>query len=403
MSYLAPAGTYMGLADVVGGYSIGLARANGDARLGEEIARATGAAEAWPIASGRAAMTVLLRAMAAASRDPARNEVLIPAYTCYSVPASIERAGLVPRVCDVDPETLGMDIAALERSDFGRVLAIVTANLYGIPNDLTAIERIARARGVYLLDDAAQALGARFDGRAVGTFGDAGLYSFDKGKVICTIQGGVMVTRESRGALADALRAEARALPAPSPAEVLMNGIKLPVYVFGLRPAMYGLIRRLPFLGLGRTEYEPRYPIARLGRLQAGVARRLLPRVGQLNTVRRENAARLRERLADLAGVVLPTIPARAESIFTRFPLRVVDAAARARLLGALDRAGIGATGSYPCALPDVPEVAARLGSPPAVPGARMIAAQIVTLPTHGYCPADLGDRVRRIAEVALR
>jgi dTDP-4-amino-4,6-dideoxygalactose transaminase len=403
MSYVAPAGTYMGLADVVGGYSIGLARADGDVALGEEIARASGAAQAWPIASGRAAMTFLLRAMALARGDATRNEVLIPAYTCYSVPASIERAGLVPRVCDVDPASYGLDITQLERCDFRRVLAIVSANLYGIPNDLTAIERIARENRVYLIDDAAQALGARIDGRAVGTFGDTGLYSFDKGKVICTIQGGVIVTRETRGALADALRAAANALPAPTLAESLMNGIKLPIYVLGLRPFLYGLIRRLPFLGLGRTEYETRFPIARLGRLQTGVARRLLPRVGALNSARRANAEKLGDALAGLPGIELPAITARAEPIFTRFPLRVVDATARARLVEELDRAGIGATMSYPRALVDVPEVADRLGSPVATPGARTVASQIVTLPTHGYCPADLGDRVRRIASRVLR
>src|SRR5690606_13714195 len=111
-------------------------------------------------------------------------------------PASIVRAGLRPRLCDVDPATMGMSPEALERADFSRVLAIVSANLYGLPNALPAIERITRERGVFMLDDAAQALGARIAGRAVGSFGDAGLYSFDKGKIICTIQGGAIVAGE---------------------------------------------------------------------------------------------------------------------------------------------------------------------------------------------------------------
>jgi perosamine synthetase len=403
MSYLAPAGTAMGLADVISGYGRGLAR-DGEAALGADIARSCGAAFAWPISSGRAAMTTLLRAMAVARGEPARNEVLVPAYTCFSVPASIERAGLVPRLCDVDPETLGMDPAALERCDFSRVLAVVSANLYGIPNALTDIERIARERGVYLLDDGAQALGARIDGRAAGTFGDAGLFSFDKGKIICTIQGGVMVMREgTRSALLDAIRGEVGKLPRATAAEALMNAIKLPIYVLGLRPALYGVIRRAPFLGLGRTDYEPRYPIARLGRLQVGVARRLLPRVGELNRQRRANATQLAQALDGLRGIVLPRIAPGAECVYARFPLRVTDAAARERLIAALDQAGIGATASYPLALADVPELMQRLSADTHVPGARTVAAQIVTLPTHGYCPPDLGARVRRIAEQVLK
>jgi perosamine synthetase len=404
MGYLAPAGTAMHLGDVIGGYSRGLAGSAGEAALGADIARLSGASHAWPVSSGRAAMTILLRAMATARAEPARNEVLVPAYTCYSVAASIERAGLLPRLCDVDPVTYGMDPAALERCDFSRVLAVVTANLYGIPNALPALERIARERGVYLLDDGAQALGARCGDRAVGTFGDAGLFSFDKGKIICTIQGGVMVTQAARGAVPEAIAAEAKRLPASATGESLMNAIKLPVYVLGLRPSMYGMIRRLPFLGLGRTDYEPRYPIARLGRLQVGVARRLLPRLATLNEQRRANAAQLTRALSGMRGVELPSIPADALPAYARFPLRVADSAKRARLIAALDAGGIGATASYPLSLADVPEVAARLPAADLnVPGARTLAAQIVTLPTHGYCPPDLGARVRAIAAEILR
>jgi perosamine synthetase len=404
MGYLAPAGTAMDLGDVIGGYTRGLVGSASDAALGEDIARLSGAARVWPLSSGRAAMTVLLRAMAAARAEPARNEVLVPAYTCYSVAASIERAGLVPRLCDIDPRTFGMDPAALERCDFSRVLAVVTANLYGIPNALTALERIARDRGVYLLDDGAQALGARCDNRPAGTFGDAGLFSFDKGKIICTIQGGVMVTRAAHGRLTDAIAAEAQRLPASTFGESLTNAIKLPIYVLGLRPALYGIIRRLPFLGLGRTEYEPRYPIARLARLQVGVARRLLPRLIGLNDQRRANAAQLSRALSGMPGVELPVIPAGVEPVYARFPLRVTDPAKRERLIAALDAGGIGATASYPLSLADVPEIAARLQAGDRdVPGARTLASQIVTLPTHGYCPPDLGERVRRIAAEILR
>jgi perosamine synthetase len=90
--------------------------------------------------------------------------------------------------------------------------------------------------------------------------------------------------------------------------------------------------------------------------------------------------------------------------VYARFPLRVADPAKRARLIAALDAGGIGATASYPLSLADVPEVAARLPAADLkMPGARMLAAQIVTLPTHGYCPPDLGERVRAIAADVLR
>jgi dTDP-4-amino-4,6-dideoxygalactose transaminase len=290
---------------------------------------------------------------------------------------------------------------ALSRIDFSRVLVVVSSNLYGIPNPLAAYEDIARSKGVLMLDDAAQAIGARIGGRAVGAFGDAGLYSFDKGKIICTIQGGAIVAND--GALATAIDAEFTGVP-PCPArDSATNAAKLLVYAACLHPAPYGLIRRLPFLGLGRTEYHTPSPETRLGALQTGMAAELMQRAGELNAARRATADGLRAQLQECTGLVLPSVPEGAEPVYARFPVRVRDAQRRAGLVEALEAAGIGATVSYPSALPDVPEVRGLLRSPDDdFPGARELARQIVTLPTHGYCPPDLGSRVRGIVRQCL-
>jgi perosamine synthetase len=392
MAYLAPAGTVMSLAEIGRGFVRGTF-AGTRASLDAEIRRRAGTAHAWPIASGRAAMTLILQALRAAGKAPDRDEVLVPAYTCYSVPASIARAGLRFRLVDVNPRTLGMDPEALARADFSRVLAVVSSNLYGIPNDLPAIERIARERGIYMVDDSAQSFGARIGGRAVGAFGDAGLYSFDKGKVICTIQGGAVVCNDDR--VAAAIRALMDALPAATLIETVGNCAKLPIYSLCLRPGLYGTIRSLPFLGLGKTMYEERYPIAHLSAPQMGVAIELLRRLEGIAADRRAKADRLRAALADVPGVELPAVAENAEPAWVRFPLRVTHAAARDSVVAAIDAAGIGATTSYPLALCDVPEVAARLRSNEPMPGARLVASQIVTLPTHGFCPEGYEQRIR--------
>ncbi len=387
----------MSVAEIARGFVRGASARRTRATLDATIRARAGVAHAWPIASGRAAMTLVLQALRSVANDPRRDEVLVPAYTCYSVPASIARAGLRPRLVDVDPRTLGMDPRALEKADFSRALAVVSANLYGIPNDLPAIEAIALERGVFLVDDGAQCIGARIAGRAVGTFGDVGLYSFDKGKVICTIQGGAIVCREDR--VADAIGASMDALPDSTFAETLGNVIKLPIYALCLRPALYGAIRSLPFLGLGRTAYEERYPIAKLSAPQMGVAVELLRRLDAIAADRAAKAATLRAALEGAPGIELPAIAADAEPAWVRFPLRVTDASARDAFIAALDAAGIGATTSYPLALCDVPEVAAQLRSPrDAMPGARQVASQIMTLPTHGFCPDGYAERIRALA-----
>lgn len=251
-----------------------------------------------------------------------------------------------------------------------------------------------------MLDDSAQSFGARIAGRAVGAFGDAGLYSFDKGKVICTIQGGAVVCRDER--VARAIGAAIGALPPSTLAETFGNCLKLPIYSICLRPALYGAIRSLPFLGLGKTMYEERYPIAHLSAPQMGVAIELLRRLDEIAADRRSKAARLRAALGGLPGIELPDIAPDAEPAWVRFPLRVADASKRDAVVAAIDAAGIGATISYPLALCDVPEVAARLRANPPMPGARLVASQIVTLPTHGFCPEGFEQRIRAAASQAL-
>ncbi len=344
-------------------------------------------------------MVLAFEAMKRAARDPRRVEVIFPGYTCYSVPGSVERAGLVPRICDVDPATLSPDFDSLADVDFSRVLAIVSANLYGLPNALQDIEGLARRHGIFMVDDAAQGLGARYQGRAVGSFGDVGLFSFDKGKNITTLQGGVLVA--DAGRVADALDPAAAQLLDAAPAGTLATWLKLPVYSLLLRPWLYGAVRRLP-LGLGLTPYETDYPIAPFSRALAGLASLQMDRLDEINGTRIRNAARLRDALAGVPGLAAPRVLPGAEPVYARYPV-FVDPQLRAGLIEALERAGIGATASYPRALIDVPEVARRLPRDQRpTPGAREVANRIVTLPTHGYSPPDLGSRVAAVARLCL-
>jgi perosamine synthetase len=398
MAHLAPAGTPVALTDIFSGLLPG---AGGAASLAAQLRALSGLPHAWALSSGRAGMVLILRAMKVAAADPGRDEVIVPAYTCYSVPAAIELAGLKPRLCDIDPATLGMDPAALARCDFSRTLAVISANLYGMPDDLVALERLCRERNVYLLDDAAQALGASVGNRASGSFGDAGLYSFDKGKIISTMQGGAIVCRDAT--LAAAIDRQVSALP-PSPAgEAFGNFAKLLIYSVCLRPSLYGLVRALPGAPVGRTPYETSYPITTLTAFQTALAARLFSRIPRLNEARREHARRYEAALRGLPLLAPVTPVAQAHGAYARFPVRVRDAARRPAVIAALEAAGIGATASYPLSLGDVPEVVSRLPAQDRhCEAAREVARTIVTLPTHAYCPPDVATRVRAVLE-ALR
>jgi dTDP-4-amino-4,6-dideoxygalactose transaminase len=194
------------------------------------------------VSSGRAAMYLLFRVLSTLAGS-GKTDIIVPSYTCYSVPAAAIRAGLRVRILDIDPVTLSFDLDQLAHTDFSKVLAIVSSNLYGIPNDLPAIAAIARQHGVYFIDDAAQSLGALMDGQPVGGFGDAGLYSLDKGKNITSIQGGILVTQSDT--IAAEIRKELAQLPAPPWQRTLAQAIQLLIYGILLRPWLYWIPARL--------------------------------------------------------------------------------------------------------------------------------------------------------------
>src|SRR5687768_9121145 len=320
MRYVAPAGTPISLPLYASALLQGLVAPSTAGALRTALARHSGHEHAALVSTGRAAMVLALQAMREATPDPRRDQVVVAGYTCYSVPASVLRAGLRPRLCDIDPGTLSLDLERLRSLDLSRVLCIITANLYGLPNALAEIESVARDAGVYLLDDAAQALGASYAGRAAGGYGHVGLYSFDKGKNITSLEGGALVSSDS--SLTQQIARRAEVLNATSPLRTATTLAKLGVYSLLLRPALYGVVRSLPFLGLGRTIYEDDFPVQRYSAALAPFAYRLLARLPELARVRAANAAALTAELSDIEGVSVIAPLAAAVPSHTRLPLR---------------------------------------------------------------------------------
>lgn len=324
----------------------------------------------------------MLRALARNAAD-GRDEVLIPSYTCYSVAASAAKAGLKVRLGDIDPATLDFDYEQLRQLDLRRVLAVVATNLYGLPNDLPTLVSMARERGIFVIDDAAQALGARVGARWCGTWGDAGLYSFDKGKNLSAIDGGVVVSDSAR--ISDAIAKEFDALPAAAMSESLHGMAKLAAYITLLPPRLYWIPNSIPALGLGETVYTTEYPMTRPPSFLSALAARMLPQLDAYTARRCSNAERMLQGLRDVAGVQSIRAVAGAEPVYLRLPVLVRDRRTRDAAIASLKRAGIGATGSYPRSIADVPELAAHLRGDHGVSGGRTVASRIMTLPTHPY------------------
>lgn len=325
---------------------------------------------------------------------PDRDEVVIPSYTCYSVAASIAKAGLRPRLVDISPETLDYLPDSLAGTDFSRVLAIIATSLYGLPNDLPSLGALARRHGVFLIDDAAQAMGAAVGERWSGAWGDAGLFSFDKGKNVSAIDGGVVVTNSPD--LAGALRDEMADLPRTGPAASGLHIAKALAYFTLLRPWLYGIPSRIPQLALGKTVYTTDFPLAHADPSLAALGLVMMRRLDDFTTARRANAAAWLEGVRRIPGLQAIEPVAGATPVYLRMPVLLPDTASRDRAVRDLVSAGIGATGSYPRSLADVPEVQSALANPLAsASGGRAVAARILTLPTHPFVTrADIARAV---------
>lgn len=376
--FVPPAGTVLRASEVLG-WLADAATPRGELEaLRAALETRYGVRHVFLTSSASAGMTVLLRVLAERS---GRKEAAVPGYTCYSVAASAVRAGLRVRPLDVLPATIDIAPSALAAADLGAAAALVGTSLYGIPADLPRLESAARDARTPFIDDAAQCLDAKVGGRWVGTFGDAGLFSFDKGKNVTSIQGGVILCQDDD--LAAAIGRACDALPAAPSASVMTMSAKMLAYFVLLRPRLYWIANKL--VPLGDTPFVLDSPITRYSPRLAPLVRRQVGRLDGITAVRRENARRLVAALDGTPGLLLPS-RSRPEGVYPRLPVVFEDPARRDRALDTLVAAGIGATGSYPRALHDVPDIKPHLAPGTAdTPGARAVAAGILTLPTHAY------------------
>ena len=384
MNFVAPAGTPVESSDI----SYWLAHQTAPEQILDEfqtkLKQTFNLHHSFFISTGRAAMTLAFQALRQMRNDPARNEIIVPAYTCCSVPASAAKAGLKIRVCDINPETLSYKLDELRNMDFSHVLAITSANLYGLPDELDKIQDIAQQNNVYLLDDAAQCMGGRSKAGYAGAVGTLGLYSLDKGKNITSIQGGILVTNSDE--LADILHKMTSRLPICPNKSVFIDSLKLLAYAAILRPQLYWITQYLPMLKLGQTIYTTEYPVQQYCSRMAPIAYSQFKRLEKLSLIRRENAEMIKQGLSDLDGISFiqhseDTIP-----VYPRLPVLISNPTSRTHITEQLIKHGIGATCSYPLAIVDIPELSALIPETDLnTKGGRQVASQITTLPTHPY------------------
>jgi dTDP-4-amino-4,6-dideoxygalactose transaminase len=310
------------------------------AALERELAEALGAPHAIGVSSGTDALLAALMAFDVGPGD----EVVVPAFSFFATAGVVSRLGAVPVFADVEPGTLTLDPGDFETKITSRTRAVIPVHLYGQAADMDAVLEVARRRGVRVIEDACQAIGARYRGRAVGTLGAAGAFSFFPTKNL--------------GAAGDA-------------GLVTAPGAELAAR-----------LRRLRVHGM-----EPKYFHAEIGgnfrldEIQAAVLRVKLRRLAAWNARRAEIAEEYGRLLAGAAGegkLELPVVGADRDHIYHQFVIRVPRRdAVRARLA----ESGIGSEVYYPVPL-HLQECFASLGGKPGdLPVSERAAGEVLALP----------------------
>lgn len=375
-----PAGTPISLKDLFKSLRV-LMRENSGGIFARELKSYLGINHCFFVSSGRAALTIILKSLYQIS---GKEEVIIPAYTCFTVPASVVRAKLKVRLNDIEINTFDFDYSQLQKQNLKNVLAVVVTSLFGLPGNMERLSKFAQKNDLFLVDDSAQSLGASWNGKKAGAFGDVGFYSLSKGKNITTIQGGIIVTNDHN--IAQKVGLLISTLPPPNKLENVSFFVKSLIYTVFLNPYFYRLPAGLPFLKLGISEFNPDFRINHFTPWQASLGKQLLSRLSELNQKRRENAKQLTDELRGCNGLILPEIPSHCEPAFIRLPILVKDPVVREKIYNSLLKAGIGVSKMYPLSLDQIPQLQPYLtGETNRFPKAQFVASHILTLPTHPY------------------
>jgi dTDP-4-amino-4,6-dideoxygalactose transaminase len=325
-----------------------------------------------------------------------KDEVIIPAYTCFTVPSAIAKAGLKIKLCDISLETLDLDVEKLSRLINENTLAVLPVYHFGLAHPISDIIDICREKKVFVIEDVAQGMGAKFRNQFLGTFGDLGFFSLGRGKNLTTIEGGIILIQDEE--ISSLLKKELSNLRKSPGIEFFWKTL---IYRIFLSPYLFWVPERIPALKLGESEFSLDFDLFSLSEYQAKLGTSLLPRLEEINQARIKNASYLISGLKDFDGISLFPLPAEAYSVYLRLPILFKDSSEREKVFQSLKKKNLGASKMYPTSLDKIPGIEKYL-----VPRSdefsksHLVEKTILTLPTHQYLKeTDLQKIIKVIKE----
>lgn len=246
---------------------------------------------------GRTAIAAALKV--AARRGPS---VIIPAFLCNAVTDAIQMAGKRPQFADIGDD-LNLDVDRFREGLNSNTGAVVVPHMFGKPAQIQVVERACAPMDVLVVDDAAAAMGIKHNGRYLGTFGDAGVFSFAQQKSLVAGQGGVLLANSTR------MRNALRRIELDSPRE-LWAAVEILWwfweyrYCHVLSDLRYYCVRLKRFVFRGPKRKGVR--LERMSRVCLAMAKVQINRMGEILATRRRNCRELHDRIIAIPGVSVP-------------------------------------------------------------------------------------------------
>ncbi len=296
-------------------------------RFEEAFAGYFGVKHAIAVSSGTAAIHVALAALGIGPGD----DVINTAHCFIGTATPVVHCGAVPIFADIDPRTFNIDPKSVHEKITPYTKAIVPVHLNGCPAEMDRLQEIARQYQLFIIEDAAQAHGATYNGKLVGTFGELGCFSFWEDKIISTSgEGGMIITNDEQLAK--------RARMIHHHGELRQDGD----YYQGERLYYH------PFLGYN----------FRMTEVQGAIGLVQLKKLPQYISLRRKNAHLLTQRIREIEGIIPPYEPENVTHVYYKYILKLDRQVLRTPALEiatALSAEGIPATRRYPTPLHQQP------------------------------------------------
>jgi len=356
---------------------------------------------------GRMAFHYILKAF----DFPAGSEIVFPALTFWVMPAIAQAIGLNVVFADVDPATFTMDPAALARAITPRTRAVVPTHLYGLPCDMDAILDIARRHDLRVIEDCAHALGATYDGRPVGTLGDAAIFSFQTLKPLNLYGGGLALVRDAD--VAARVRRLVEAMPWPDEKRITNRLIVGRLQRIFIKPWVF-TISMFPILWVSAwidanpdvylwEKIRPLDPLPdvyteRFPNVQAAIGLDALQKLDQWTEQTRAHARLMDQALGDLPGIAVPVVPPKRTHVYYQY---CVYGPQRDELVVKCVRKGIDIETLHVDVCPDMEMFAKAPVEPPGAPGA-VKASGAMQIPVYSSLTDEQIARVAKVVRSVL-